>query len=299
MALVRRLVQHALVGVGFTALTASAAVAGFGGAGAQATSIAVPAAVVTTSVPTARPTASTDAERAARQAEQTRSASRAQLTSARAQAIKRSAALTQQSRAITREQARIEAAEQAKTEAAEQARAEAREAREAREERAAEASAERERAADERARARADASAAARAEATRAAEAEAEAQAQAAAAAAAARRVADQQGYEPGTTDPREMARQILQNKFGYGPDQFSCFNDIIIRESNWDIDATNPSSGAYGIPQALPGTKMASVADDWRTNPATQIVWAVGYMDDRYGSPCQAWGFWSANNWY
>lgn len=281
MALVRRLVHHALVGIGFAALTAGAAAAGLGGPVAQETTIAVPAAVVTTSVPSASPTASTDAERAARQAEQTRSASRAQLTSARDQATKRSAALAQQSRAITREQAKIEAAEQAKAEA--------------RKERAAKATAERERAADDRAQARAEA----RAEATRVAEAEAEAQAQAAAAAASARRVAAEQGYEPGTTDPREMARQILQNKFGYGPDQFTCFNDIIIRESNWDIDATNPSSGAYGIPQALPGSKMAAVADDWRTNPATQIVWAVGYMDDRYGSPCQAWNFKRVHDWY
>lgn len=106
-------------------------------------------------------------------------------------------------------------------------------------------------------------------------------------------------GYEPGTKDPRSIARQILKNKYGYGADQYACFNDIIMRESLWDIDATNPSSGAYGIPQALPGSKMATVAPDWRTNPATQIIWAVGYMKDRYGSPCGAWGFKSANGWY
>lgn len=106
-------------------------------------------------------------------------------------------------------------------------------------------------------------------------------------------------GYEPGTEDPREIARQILKNKFDYGSDQYQCFNNIIIRESNWDIDATNPSSGAYGIPQSLPGSKMASVGDDWRTNPATQITWAIGYMNDRYGSPCSAWGFKSSHGWY
>ncbi len=107
------------------------------------------------------------------------------------------------------------------------------------------------------------------------------------------------QGYDLGATNPREIAQQILQNKVGYGADQFSCFDNIIIRESNWDIDATNPSSGAYGIPQALPGSKMATVASDWRTNPATQIIWAVGYMKDRYASPCSAWSFKSANGWY
>jgi hypothetical protein len=106
-------------------------------------------------------------------------------------------------------------------------------------------------------------------------------------------------GYEPGTEDPREIAKQILQNKYDYGSDQYQCFDNIIIRESNWDIDATNPSSGAYGIPQALPGSKMASVGDDWRTNPATQISWAIDYMKDRYGSPCSAWGFKSSHGWY
>lgn len=106
-------------------------------------------------------------------------------------------------------------------------------------------------------------------------------------------------GYEPGTTDPRDIARQILKNKFGYGDADFRCFDDIIIRESNWDIDATNPSSGAYGIPQALPGSKMASVGSDWRTDPATQITWAIGYMNDRYGSPCSAWSFKSSHGWY
>lgn len=106
-------------------------------------------------------------------------------------------------------------------------------------------------------------------------------------------------GYEPGTSDPRDIARQILKNKYGYGNDQYQCFNNIIIRESNWDIDATNPSSGAYGIPQSLPGSKMASAGDDWRTNPATQITWGIEYMKDRYGSPCSAWGFKSSHGWY
>ena len=76
--------------------------------------------------------------------------------------------------------------------------------------------------------------------------------------AARARALANR-GYQPGVTDPKEMARQILKNKFGYGSSQFECFNNIIMRESKWDINATNPSSGAYGIPQALPGSKMAS----------------------------------------
>lgn len=106
-------------------------------------------------------------------------------------------------------------------------------------------------------------------------------------------------GYEPGTTNPRSIAKQILKNKYDYGSEQYKCFNNIVIRESNWDINATNPSSGAYGIPQALPGGKMASAGSDWRTNPATQIIWGIEYMKDRYGSPCSAWGFKSSHGWY
>ena len=121
----------------------------------------------------------------------------------------------------------------------------------------------------------------------------------AAAEAAERKRALANRGYRPGTTDPREIARQIMKNKYGYDDSDFDCFNNIIIRESMWDIDATNPSSGAYGIPQALPGRKMASAGSDWRTNPATQIIWAIGYIEDRYGSPCAAWSFKRANGWY
>jgi hypothetical protein len=118
-------------------------------------------------------------------------------------------------------------------------------------------------------------------------------------AAAAEKKAVGERGYAVGLTDPREMARQILKNKYGYGADQFSCFNYIIVRESNWDVNATNASSGAYGIPQALPGTKMASAGSDWRTNPATQIIWGIEYMKDRYGSPCQAKTWKASHGWY
>jgi hypothetical protein len=116
---------------------------------------------------------------------------------------------------------------------------------------------------------------------------------------AALERAIKNRGYQPGVTDPKEIARQILKNKYGYGSGQFDCFNNIIMRESKWDINATNPSSGAYGIPQALPGSKMATIASDWRTNPATQIIWGIEYMKDRYGSPCSAWGFKASHGWY
>lgn len=106
-------------------------------------------------------------------------------------------------------------------------------------------------------------------------------------------------GYSPGTTDPRDIARQLMKNKYGWGKSEFSCFNNIIMRESMWKLTATNTSSGAYGIPQALPGRKMASAGSDWRTNPATQIRWGLTYVKDRYGTPCGAWGFKSSHGWY
>ncbi|MEU2759999.1 MULTISPECIES: lytic transglycosylase domain-containing protein [unclassified Streptomyces] len=89
------------------------------------------------------------------------------------------------------------------------------------------------------------------------------------------------------------MARQMVP------ADQFQCFSNIVNHESTWNYRATNPSSGAYGLVQALPGSKMASAGADWQTNPATQIKWGLSYMDSRYGSPCGAWSFWQANNWY
>jgi flagellar biosynthesis GTPase FlhF len=89
------------------------------------------------------------------------------------------------------------------------------------------------------------------------------------------------------------MARQIVPSG------QFQCFSNIVDHESDWNYKAVNPSSGAYGMFQALPGSKMSSVGADWRTNPATQIKWGLNYMNDRYGSPCEAWSFWQANNWY
>ena len=71
------------------------------------------------------------------------------------------------------------------------------------------------------------------------------------------------------------------------------------MKESRWEHTATNPYSGAYGIPQALPGSKMGTIATDWQTNPATQIAWGLDYISGRYGTPCGAWNFFLSNNWY
>ncbi|MYX42125.1 transglycosylase SLT domain-containing protein [Streptomyces sp. GMY01] len=89
------------------------------------------------------------------------------------------------------------------------------------------------------------------------------------------------------------MARQMVPSG------QFQCFSNIVDHESSWNYHAVNASSGAYGLFQALPAGKYASAGSDWQTNPATQIKWGLNYMNSRYGSPCEAWSFWSANHWY
>ncbi|MFD5424635.1 transglycosylase SLT domain-containing protein [Streptomyces sp. NPDC127084] len=94
-------------------------------------------------------------------------------------------------------------------------------------------------------------------------------------------------------SEVQAIARQMIPG------DQFQCFSNIVDHESSWNYRADNPTSDAYGLVQANPGSKMASVASDWQTNPATQIKWGLNYMNDRYGSPCGAWSFWQANNWY
>ncbi|MGW6174820.1 aggregation-promoting factor C-terminal-like domain-containing protein [Arthrobacter sp. NPDC055138] len=86
---------------------------------------------------------------------------------------------------------------------------------------------------------------------------------------------------------------------FGWGAGELGCLETLWHKESEWNIGATNPSSGAYGIPQALPGNKMAAAGADWQTNVQTQVDWGLGYIEDRYGSPCSALDFHLANNWY
>ncbi len=95
---------------------------------------------------------------------------------------------------------------------------------------------------------------------------------------------------------PRAIARDQLAAR-GWS-DQFGCLDNLWTRESGWRTTAAN-SSGAYGIPQALPGSKMASAGADWRTNPATQIRWGLGYISSRYGDPCGAWASFQSKGWY
>ncbi|PWN04786.1 hypothetical protein DJ010_04010 [Nocardioides silvaticus] len=99
-------------------------------------------------------------------------------------------------------------------------------------------------------------------------------------------------------SDPRDIARALMAD-FGFSQSQFGCLDSLWTRESNWNPYADNPTSSAYGIPQSLPGEKMASAGSDWATNPVTQIKWGLGYIRDRYGSPCSAWGHSEAVGWY
>jgi hypothetical protein len=100
----------------------------------------------------------------------------------------------------------------------------------------------------------------------------------------------------PGTA---QSTAYNMMSSFGFDPKtQFGCLNNIWTRESGWRYNAEN-ASGAYGIPQALPGSKMASAGADWQTNPATQIKWGLGYIKSIYGTPCSAWAFWQGHSYY
>jgi hypothetical protein len=98
--------------------------------------------------------------------------------------------------------------------------------------------------------------------------------------------------------DPRVIARALL-SAYGWDDDQFGCLDSLWTRESNWNVHADNPHSSAYGIPQALPGSKMSSAGPDWASNAVTQIKWGLGYIEDRYGSPCSAWGHSQSSGFY
>lgn len=96
----------------------------------------------------------------------------------------------------------------------------------------------------------------------------------------------------------RAIGRKLAAQR-GWTGDQWTCLNNLWTKESGWRHTSDNPSSSAYGIPQALPGSKMKSAGSDWRTNPATQIKWGLGYIKGRYGTPCSAWRHFLTKNWY
>ncbi|GAA1731847.1 hypothetical protein GCM10009809_29100 [Isoptericola hypogeus] len=105
---------------------------------------------------------------------------------------------------------------------------------------------------------------------------------------------------EPATPSgsTREIGQQLAAAR-GWTGSEWTCLESLWTKESNWDASAMNASSGAYGIPQSLPGSKMATAGSDWQTNPATQIEWGLDYIAGRYGTPCGAWGHSQSVGWY
>lgn len=99
-------------------------------------------------------------------------------------------------------------------------------------------------------------------------------------------------------TGAQATARDLMSSMYGWGGDQFGCLVELWNHESGWNVYASNPS-GAYGIPQALPGSKMASAGPNWESNASTQIKWGLGYISGRYGTPCGAWSTFNAQGWY
>jgi hypothetical protein len=143
------------------------------------------------------------------------------------------------------------------------------------------------------------AAAAAKAEAARKARAAAAAKAEAERKAAAQRSARTAvRSIAPSSGSTREIGKRMAAAR-GWTGAQWTCLNNLWTKESGWRTTAGNPSTGAYGIPQALPGSKMSSAGSDWQSNPATQIAWGLGYIGGRYGSPCGAWNSFLSKGWY
>ena len=97
----------------------------------------------------------------------------------------------------------------------------------------------------------------------------------------------------------REVAKVLMEEKYGWGEKQYACLDGLWTKESRWNYRASNKRTGAHGIPQALPATKMEVIGTDWRTNPVTQISWGLRYIDIRYETPCGAFAKFKRTNWY
>ncbi|MEU6710462.1 transglycosylase SLT domain-containing protein [Nonomuraea sp. NPDC046802] len=107
------------------------------------------------------------------------------------------------------------------------------------------------------------------------------------------------QAHSSQASSANKSIAEPMVAKRGWNKAQFRCLERLWTRESDWNHRAANSSSGAYGIPQALPGRKMATSGRDWRTNPRTQIKWGLGYIKERYGTPCGAWAKFQSHGWY
>ena len=104
---------------------------------------------------------------------------------------------------------------------------------------------------------------------------------------------------QPATSGSAQQIAEQMLSQYGWPSSEFSCLEPLWAQESGWSVTAENPSSGAYGIPQAMPGAEMASAGAAWQTDAATQISWGLTYIKDRYGSPCGAWAHEESTGWY
>ena len=114
----------------------------------------------------------------------------------------------------------------------------------------------------------------------------------------AARNLAARKAAAAASGSPRQIAQAMLAS-FGWASSQFSCLDPLWEHESGWSVSAANPGSGAFGIPQALPGSRMASAGPDWQSSATTQIKWGLEYIKGTYGSPCAASAHEQATGWY
>jgi hypothetical protein len=102
-----------------------------------------------------------------------------------------------------------------------------------------------------------------------------------------------------GIVGAKNVAKAIMADDYGWDGEQYRCLNNLWTKESHWNYQAHNYRSGAHGIAQALPASKMDLIADDWRTNPVTQIRWGLRYIEGRYDTPCGAWSKFTRSRYY
>ena len=111
------------------------------------------------------------------------------------------------------------------------------------------------------------------------------------------RRAAIDRATRDAAPGPKGLALTLIEEQ-GWGAPEFRCLDQLWGHESSWNPRASN-ASGAYGIPQAMPGSRMAAFGDDWETNPVTQMRWGLHYIEERWGTPCSAWGHSQEYGWY
>ncbi|HKG50806.1 MAG TPA: hypothetical protein VKB14_10220 [Actinomycetales bacterium] len=281
LAALKRALNRPLVS-GTTALLVSASLAGGVAVAVDRPSSANAATTSNQATEAARAQAAAQAE-VARRAAAARQAAAAKAAAAKAAAAKAEAQRKAAAKAKAEAEAKAAAKAKAERKAAAKRKAAARAAAARKAARRAAAARKAERAAERRAAER-------RAQKRRAAKRKAAARSQ------RVSRSTERRAVSGGS--PRAIARSMVASR-GWGSSQFGCLDRLWNKESGWKVTANNPSSSAYGIPQALPGSKMANAGPDWQHNARTQITWGLNYISASYGTPCAAWAHSRASNWY